>query len=144
MEVEPLYHTKLEDLGLNTCSHDLFPSSREFSPTFILVQGKPQPLPNFLSLDVDLGGKRGTDPPINPYRNNKWELACRNFLKKRKTFFFTDPGDGVKINPDGVARLYLTRRSLEVLRKFHWKTLGGRSNQLSHVSSPLLSKPVEY
>ncbi|GKA43767.1 reverse transcriptase domain-containing protein [Tanacetum coccineum] len=40
--------------------------------------------------------------------------------------------------------LYLTRRSLEVLRKFHWTTLGGRSNQLSHVSSPLLSKPGEY
>ncbi|GKC46150.1 hypothetical protein Tco_1063872 [Tanacetum coccineum] len=29
MEVEPLDHTKLEDLGLNTCSHDLFLSSRE-------------------------------------------------------------------------------------------------------------------
>ncbi|GKC77770.1 hypothetical protein Tco_1128544 [Tanacetum coccineum] len=41
-------------------------------------------------------------------------------------------------------KLYLTRRSLEVLRKFHWTTLGGRSNQLSHVSSPLLSKPREY
>ncbi|GJT82013.1 hypothetical protein Tco_1056355 [Tanacetum coccineum] len=41
-------------------------------------------------------------------------------------------------------KLYLTRRSLEVLRKFHWTTLGGRSNQLSHVSSPLLSKPWEY
>ncbi|GJY07937.1 RNA-directed DNA polymerase, eukaryota, reverse transcriptase zinc-binding domain protein [Tanacetum coccineum] len=29
MEVEPLDHTKLEDLGLNTCSHDLFLSFRE-------------------------------------------------------------------------------------------------------------------
>ncbi|GKD59937.1 hypothetical protein Tco_1297446 [Tanacetum coccineum] len=29
MEVEPLDHTKLEDLGLNTYSHDLFLSSRE-------------------------------------------------------------------------------------------------------------------
>nr|GEX86337.1 zinc finger, CCHC-type [Tanacetum cinerariifolium] len=44
----------------------------------------------------------------------------------------------------GLIRLYLTRRSLKVLRKFHWTTLGGRSNQLSHVSSPLLSKPGEY
>ncbi|GJW88867.1 hypothetical protein Tco_0164207 [Tanacetum coccineum] len=34
--------------------------------------------------------------------------------------------------------------SLEALRKFHWTTLGGRSNQLSHVSSPLLSKLGEY
>ncbi|GKC01137.1 hypothetical protein Tco_0987273 [Tanacetum coccineum] len=41
-------------------------------------------------------------------------------------------------------RLYLMRRSLEVLRKFHWTILGGRFNQLSHVSSPLLSKPGEY
>ncbi|GKB13271.1 hypothetical protein Tco_0847194 [Tanacetum coccineum] len=31
MEVEPLDHTKLEDLGLNTCSHDIFLSSREIS-----------------------------------------------------------------------------------------------------------------
>nr|GEY30158.1 hypothetical protein [Tanacetum cinerariifolium] len=29
MEVEPLDHTKLEELGLNTCSHDLFFRSRE-------------------------------------------------------------------------------------------------------------------
>ncbi|GJX78901.1 hypothetical protein Tco_0327050 [Tanacetum coccineum] len=41
-------------------------------------------------------------------------------------------------------RLYLMRRSLEVLRKFHWMILGGRFNQFSHVSSPLLSKPGEY
>ncbi|GJX31146.1 hypothetical protein Tco_0241001 [Tanacetum coccineum] len=41
-------------------------------------------------------------------------------------------------------RLYLMRRSLEVLRKFHWTILGGRSNQLSHVSSPLLSKQGKY
>ncbi|GJU42290.1 hypothetical protein Tco_1195247 [Tanacetum coccineum] len=41
-------------------------------------------------------------------------------------------------------RLYLIRRNLEVLRKFHWMILGGRFNQLSHVSSPLLSNPGEY
>ncbi|GJT67549.1 hypothetical protein Tco_1019029 [Tanacetum coccineum] len=40
--------------------------------------------------------------------------------------------------------LYLMRRSLEVLKKFHWMILEGRFNQLSHVSSPLLSKPGEY
>ncbi|GJT21535.1 reverse transcriptase domain-containing protein [Tanacetum coccineum] len=43
-----------------------------------------------------------------------------------------------------IKRLYLMRRSLEVLRKFHWMILRGRFNQLSHVSSPLLSKPGEY
>ncbi|GJV76188.1 hypothetical protein Tco_1507772 [Tanacetum coccineum] len=35
-------------------------------------------------------------------------------------------------------RLYFMRRSLEVLRKFHWMILRGRFNPLSHVSSPLL------
>nr|GEX11232.1 MAK10-like protein [Tanacetum cinerariifolium] len=41
-------------------------------------------------------------------------------------------------------KLYLMRRSLEILRKFHLMILGRRFNQLSHVSSPLLSKPGEY
>ncbi|GJZ97076.1 hypothetical protein Tco_0669410 [Tanacetum coccineum] len=45
---------------------------------------------------------------------------------------------------EGEVTLYLMRRSLEVLRKFHWMILGGRFNQLSHVSSLLLSKPGEY
>ncbi|GKB26766.1 hypothetical protein Tco_0866167 [Tanacetum coccineum] len=40
--------------------------------------------------------------------------------------------------------LYLMRKSLEVLRKFHCMILGGRFNQLSYVSSPLLSKLREY
>ncbi|GKE34936.1 hypothetical protein Tco_1454258 [Tanacetum coccineum] len=44
----------------------------------------------------------------------------------------------------GEVTLYLMRRSMKVLRKFHWMILGGRFNQLSHVSSPLLSKPGEY
>ncbi|GJS32433.1 ribonuclease H-like domain-containing protein [Tanacetum coccineum] len=50
-----------------------------------------------------------------------------------------------KINEKQTNReLYLMRRSLEVPRKFHWMILRGRFNQLSNVSSPLLSKPVEY
>ncbi|GJZ13715.1 hypothetical protein Tco_0548945 [Tanacetum coccineum] len=40
--------------------------------------------------------------------------------------------------------LYLMRRILEVLRKFYWLILEARFNQLSHVSSPLFSKPMEY
>ncbi|GKA57599.1 hypothetical protein Tco_0756787 [Tanacetum coccineum] len=48
------------------------------------------------------------------------------------------------MDDEGEVTLYLMRRSLEVLRKFHWMILGGRFNQLSHVSSPLLSKPGEY
>ncbi|GJS69161.1 hypothetical protein Tco_0702002 [Tanacetum coccineum] len=38
----------------------------------------------------------------------------------------------------GEVPLYLMRRSLEILRKFHWMILGGQFNQLSHVSSSLL------
>ncbi|GKA59038.1 MAK10-like protein [Tanacetum coccineum] len=37
------------------------------------------------------------------------------------------------ITEDVLVRLYLIRRSLEVLRKFHWMILGGRFSQLSHV-----------
>ncbi|GJR58960.1 hypothetical protein Tco_1501122 [Tanacetum coccineum] len=48
------------------------------------------------------------------------------------------------IDDEREVTLYLMRRSLEVLRKFHWMILEGRFNQLSHVSSPLLSKPGEY
>ncbi|GJZ56853.1 hypothetical protein Tco_0612347, partial [Tanacetum coccineum] len=61
MEVDPLDHTKLEDLGLN---HDLFLSSKEIPS---VDEPEPQLLPNFSPLDVNLGDKRGTDPPINPY-----------------------------------------------------------------------------
>nr|GEU44194.1 putative reverse transcriptase domain-containing protein [Tanacetum cinerariifolium] len=57
MEVEPLDHTKLEDLGLHTCSHDLFLSSREIPSVDEL---EPQLLPKFSPLDVNLGDKRGT------------------------------------------------------------------------------------
>ncbi|GJV68479.1 putative reverse transcriptase domain-containing protein [Tanacetum coccineum] len=60
-------------------------------------------------------------------KENTKSVYLRNEEDKRR---------GVELN--------LMRRSLEVLRKFHWMTLGGRSNQLSHVSSPLLSKLGEY
>nr|GEW87492.1 zinc finger, CCHC-type, retrotransposon Gag domain protein [Tanacetum cinerariifolium] len=50
---------------------------------------------------------------------------------------------GIK-NEIGPIAPIMTVKSLEVLRKFHWTILGGRFNQLSHVSSPLLSKPGEY
>ncbi|GJU06505.1 hypothetical protein Tco_1122935 [Tanacetum coccineum] len=71
MEVEPLDHIKLEDLGLNTCSHDLFPSSREFPS---IDEPEPQPLPNLPFLDINLGDKRGTDPPINPYSPGSFRM----------------------------------------------------------------------
>jgi hypothetical protein len=64
MEVEPLYQTPLENIGLNTCSDNLTLSSREFPSV-----DEPEPLSshNFTSLDIHLGDKRGADPPIKPY-----------------------------------------------------------------------------
>ncbi|GKB58141.1 hypothetical protein Tco_0914327 [Tanacetum coccineum] len=71
MEVEPLDHTKLEDLGLNTCSHDLFISSREIPS---VDESEPQLVSNFSPLDVNLGDKRGTNPPINPYSPGSFKM----------------------------------------------------------------------
>ncbi|GKA85517.1 hypothetical protein Tco_0807171 [Tanacetum coccineum] len=76
-------------------------------------------------------------------------------LSVRCLFDLVDPGQIKNLGPVAYAmmgstlekrrtKLYLMRRSLEVLRKFHWMILGGRFNQLSHVSSLLLSKPGEY
>ncbi|GJV73758.1 hypothetical protein Tco_1493753 [Tanacetum coccineum] len=62
MEVEPLDHMKLEDLGLNTNTHDLFLSSKGFPS---VDEPEPQLLPNFSPLDVNLGDKRGTDLRIS-------------------------------------------------------------------------------
>ncbi|GKC01802.1 hypothetical protein Tco_0987938, partial [Tanacetum coccineum] len=50
IEVEPLDETQLEDLGLNTCNHDIPLSSREV-PSFDEPERQPQPLPNSPPLD---------------------------------------------------------------------------------------------
>ncbi|GKB61192.1 hypothetical protein Tco_0917378, partial [Tanacetum coccineum] len=71
MEVDPLDHTILEFLGLNTYSHDVFLSSKEIPS---VDEPEPQLLPNFSSLDVNLGDKRGTDPPINPYSPGSYRM----------------------------------------------------------------------
>ncbi|GKB89371.1 hypothetical protein Tco_0961643 [Tanacetum coccineum] len=71
MEVEPLDHMKLEDLGLNTNTHDLFLSFKGFPS---VDEPEPQLLPNFSPLDVNLGDKRGTDPPINPYSPGSFRM----------------------------------------------------------------------
>ncbi|GJS08589.1 hypothetical protein Tco_0365385 [Tanacetum coccineum] len=71
MEVEPLDHMKIEDLGLNTNTHDLFLSSKGFPS---VDEPEPQLLPNFSPLDINLGDKRGTDPPINPYSPGSFRM----------------------------------------------------------------------
>ncbi|GJR13847.1 hypothetical protein Tco_0796499 [Tanacetum coccineum] len=106
-----------------------------------------------------------TDYSQSPNDKKQWSLVWFDFYKnsvvhlddKKRLFKLyqcflntaqdRDVGLGrkrfMKLRKNGVL-LYLIRKSLEVLRKFHWTILGGRFNQLSHVSSPLLSKPGEY
>ncbi|GJZ07549.1 hypothetical protein Tco_0541342, partial [Tanacetum coccineum] len=209
IEVEPLDETPLEDLGLNTCNHDIPLSSMEI-PSIDEPEPQQQPLPNCLSLNVSLGEERGPEPPIKPHSPDSFRMKeldsltintppsphvasshpkdtycyyrpCIDDTKKHYGFKLSLLGKSASLGkelslfdrPNEVERgrileahrlepilqqqisqcmapshhdgmLYLMRRSLEVLRKFHWMILGGRFNQLSHVSSPLLSKPGEY
>ncbi|GJT38061.1 hypothetical protein Tco_0937926, partial [Tanacetum coccineum] len=66
MEVEPLNEIQLDDLGLNTCNHDIPLSSRDV-PSFDESDPQPQPLPSCPSLDVSLGHERGPKLPIKPH-----------------------------------------------------------------------------
>ncbi|GKA15327.1 hypothetical protein Tco_0695074 [Tanacetum coccineum] len=70
-EVEPLDHMKLEDLGLNTNTHDLFLSSKGFPS---VDEPEPQLLPKFSPLDVNLGDKRGLEPPIKPHSLDSFRM----------------------------------------------------------------------
>ncbi|GJU85326.1 hypothetical protein Tco_1292872 [Tanacetum coccineum] len=72
------------------------------------------------------------------------EYVMSKILRFYKECLELGPEYVTRMDDEGEVALYLMRRSLEVLRKFHWTTLGGRFNQLSHVSSTLLSKPGEY
>ncbi|GJZ07011.1 hypothetical protein Tco_0540804 [Tanacetum coccineum] len=49
VEVEPLDETQLEDLGLNTCNHDIPLSNREV-PSFDEPEPQPNPLPNCVDI----------------------------------------------------------------------------------------------
>ncbi|GJZ70528.1 hypothetical protein Tco_0634078 [Tanacetum coccineum] len=72
------------------------------------------------------------------YEVNKYLCSGSNLAYVKRYVLVTkfEGNDGLEV--------ILTRRRLEVLRKFHWMILGGRFNQLSHVSSSLLSKPGDY
>ncbi|GJZ00803.1 hypothetical protein Tco_0518232 [Tanacetum coccineum] len=54
-----------------TCNRGLFLSSRGVPS---VDEPKPQPLPNFPPLDVNLGDKRGTNPPINQYSPGSFRM----------------------------------------------------------------------
>ncbi|GJX11266.1 putative reverse transcriptase domain-containing protein, partial [Tanacetum coccineum] len=72
VEVELLNETLLDDLGVNTCNHDI-PLSREV-PSFDEPEPQPKPLPNCLSLDVILGEEIGLEPPIKPYSPDSFRM----------------------------------------------------------------------
>ncbi|GKG17919.1 hypothetical protein Tco_0372217, partial [Tanacetum coccineum] len=73
MEVEPLEETQLEDLGLNTCNHDIPLSSREV-PSFDEPKPQPQTLRNYPSLDVSLGDEKGLEPSIKPHSPDSFRM----------------------------------------------------------------------
>ncbi|GKC88676.1 hypothetical protein Tco_1149325 [Tanacetum coccineum] len=80
---------------------------------------------------------------IKPHQEKEMEFdrwRNKNFKNERPAPVKIKDG----VDDEGEVTLYLTRRSLDVLRKFHWMIFRGRFNQLSHISSPLLSKPGEY
>ncbi|GJS34452.1 reverse transcriptase domain-containing protein [Tanacetum coccineum] len=83
---------------------------------------------------IELYDEDGNEFIVNKQRVKPYQ---KNVLDANKD-------DDITLDDEGEVMFYLTRRSLEVLRKFHWMILGGRFNLLSRVSSPLLRKPREY
>ncbi|GJS09312.1 hypothetical protein Tco_0366108 [Tanacetum coccineum] len=73
VKVKPLDETQLEDLGLDTCNHDIPLSNREV-PSFDESEPQPNPLLNCLSLDVSLGEERGPEPPIKPHSLDSFRM----------------------------------------------------------------------
>ncbi|GJU01296.1 hypothetical protein Tco_1111634 [Tanacetum coccineum] len=170
IEVEPLNETKLEKVGLN-CNHNTHLSSMEV-PSFDGPEH--QPLLNSPSLDEvsPLGEELSLfDRPNEVERGrileaHRLEPILQQQISQRMVpshqdgmYRYYHPHFNSSV---GEPPLYLLNkgkiifdekklffnslmsRSLEVLRKFHWTILGGRFNQLSHVSSSLLGKPGEY
>ncbi|GKB44543.1 hypothetical protein Tco_0889485 [Tanacetum coccineum] len=86
IEVEPLDETQLEDLGLNTCNHDI-PLSYKEVPSFDKTKPQPQPLPNCPPLDISLRDKRGLEPPIKPHSLDSFrmkEVVSLNILSQTR------------------------------------------------------------
>ena len=69
--------TQLEEIGLNTCSHNLSLSSKEV-PSFDEPEPQPKPLPNLPSLDENLGIEIGPDPPIKPFSPGSFTLKVED------------------------------------------------------------------
>ncbi|GJX77146.1 retrotransposon ORF1 [Tanacetum coccineum] len=61
------------------------------------------------------------------------EYMMNKILGFYKEFLELGPECVTGMDDEGEVTLYLMRRSLEVLRKFHWTILGGRFNQKAHL-----------
>nr|GEW93749.1 ribonuclease H-like domain-containing protein [Tanacetum cinerariifolium] len=99
MEVEPLYQTKIEDVGLDICNHDIPIHSKEV-PGFDEPKPQPQHLPSCLSLDESLREERGHDPPTKPYsldsiRMKMIDYALWEVIKNGATLPITKVVEGV-------------------------------------------------
>ncbi|GJR55618.1 hypothetical protein Tco_1406139 [Tanacetum coccineum] len=95
------------------------PPPHVFKKKSVIAMGVLMELPNGICFYVVLSS------------DSTYKIACRKFLIKNEEEFFTEARDGISIIPNSAASpamLYLTRRFLEVLRKFHLTTLGGRFN----------------
>ncbi|GKF36859.1 hypothetical protein Tco_0113617 [Tanacetum coccineum] len=73
IEVEPLDETQLEDLGLNTCNHDILFSFKKLL-SFDKMKPQPQPLPTCPLLDISLRDKKGLEPPIKPHSSDRLRM----------------------------------------------------------------------
>ncbi|GJZ95107.1 hypothetical protein Tco_0667310 [Tanacetum coccineum] len=114
MEEGSLDQRKLEDVGLDTCNHNISLSSIKV-PSFNETEPQPQPLPNCPSLDVILGDERGPKPPIKPHSPNSFRM-----------------------------KVILDKEITEVRRILTWTILEDEDLGALLVSSPILSKPREY
>ncbi|GJW85768.1 hypothetical protein Tco_0158913 [Tanacetum coccineum] len=78
-EVEPLDETPLEDLGLNTCNHDIPLSSGEI-PSIYEPEPQPEPLTNCPSSDISLRKEKGPEPPIKPHNLDSFRMKVVDIL----------------------------------------------------------------
>nr|GEV22473.1 putative reverse transcriptase domain-containing protein [Tanacetum cinerariifolium] len=83
IEVEPLDKTQLEDLGLNTCNHDIPLSSKEIL-SFDELEPQPRPFLSFPSLEVDLQEERDHELPIKPPSPDSFRMKEVDHLTIRK------------------------------------------------------------
>nr|GEU37762.1 hypothetical protein [Tanacetum cinerariifolium] len=74
-EDEPLDQTKLKDVGVDTCNHDIPISSKEiYNVDEPKPQPQPKPLPNCLPLDISPGDKKGLETLIKPHSPDSFRM----------------------------------------------------------------------